>query len=273
MFFHGANHQQHQHQHRSLCPARRPPPLPCSPRRCSPSPARAACTNRTQTSSSPSFLQPAAQASKHTQQQQQQQQHKQQLKQLHHQPNQHNQEQTSPADSSLKPSRLCSVCSALLWLVNSGSSAPIHGRRRVQHQQSFCSSAAYSWPTGGAWTRGRGLFLRLPLCGFDLNLSLRYSCSLHRRSARRGLLLQLLQAETATVIRLKNCIATIWVLRSCGIPHLQIQASPPPPPPHLLSLQPCATPRQLLAPKRRSRAILDFPLRSNNHGRTIQAGV
>jgi hypothetical protein len=58
-FFHGANHQ---HQHRSLCPARRPP-LPCSPRRCSPSPARAACTNRTQTSSSPSFLQPAAQAS------------------------------------------------------------------------------------------------------------------------------------------------------------------------------------------------------------------
>jgi hypothetical protein len=63
VFFHGANHHQHQHQHRSLCPARRPPPLPCSPRRCSPSPARAACTNRTQTSSSPSFLQPAAQAS------------------------------------------------------------------------------------------------------------------------------------------------------------------------------------------------------------------
>jgi hypothetical protein len=61
------------------------------------------------------FFSPTCSTSKHTQQQQQQ--HKQQLKQLHHQPNQHNQEQTSPADSSLKPSRLCSA------LLCSGSSA------------------------------------------------------------------------------------------------------------------------------------------------------
>jgi hypothetical protein len=277
VFSHGANHHQHQHQRRSLCPARRPPPLPCSPRRCSPSPARAACTNRTQTSSSPSFLQPAAQASK--------QASIRSSSRSRSTSSSSSSSTTSPTSTTRSRPHLPTpasnllafalLCSALLCSGSSALARPpqSHGRRRVQHQQSFCSSAAYSWPTGGAWTRGRGLFLRLPLCGFDLNLSLRYSCSLHRRPARRGLLLQLLQAETATGIRLKICIATIWVLRSCGIPHLQIQASPPPPPPHFLSLQPCATPRQLLAPKRRSRAILDFPLRSNNHGRTIQAGV
>ena len=149
------------------------------------------------------------------------------------------------------------------------SSAPIHGRRRVQHQQSSCSSAASAWPTGGAWTQGWGLFLRLPLCGFDLNPVTALQLIATTATLRKGARFTIAACTECYHHSIKDLHCDYLLSALLRHLHLEIQASPP----HLLPVQPRATPRQPLAPKRQSRAILDLPLRSNNHGRTIQAGV
>jgi hypothetical protein len=175
-------------------------------------PEQPAPTDRT--SSSPSFLQPA---DAHAEQQ----------------------DLPTPA-SSLELPLLLSSFSGFV------SSAPIHGRRRVQHQQSSCASAASAWPTGGAWTQGWGLFLRLPLCGFDLNPVTALQLIATLVTLRKGARFTIAACTECYHHTIKDLHCDYLLSAKLPHLHLEIQASPS----HLLPVQPRATPRQPLAPKR-----------------------
>jgi hypothetical protein len=95
-------------------------------------------------------------------------------------------------------------------------------------------------------------------------------CSAKKK--KRDLILQLLQAQRATRYTIEHFHYDYLVSANVQQLHLlfklhQISFALPP----TSSL--ARTPRQPLAPRRKSRAILKTHLRSNNDGRTIQAGV